>query len=445
MNRLLLIAALAAATLISAAAAQEPRPRAQQFTLENGMQVVVWSDHRAPVATHMVWYRVGGADEEPGKSGLAHFFEHLMFRGTKKVPAGEFSQTVARNGGRHNAFTGQDYTAYYENVAVDRLDLVMGLEADRMTGLNLSEDVVLPELQVVREERRSRVDNNPASLFREQIMAAMYLAHPYGTPVIGWMADLESLTMADAVAFYRRHYAPDNAILVVSGDVTVDQVRALAEKHYGPIPPAGTPRRVRPAEPPQLAARRLTMSDARVTEPSWSRRYLAPSYLAGKSELADAMTVLSHVLGGGPTSRLYQQLVVKEKIAASAGAWYSPDSRDLGLFGLYGVPPAGGDVSVVERGADRVVAELLEKGVTAEEVARSKKKLVAEAVYARDSVSGTANIYGHALTIGRTTQDVEAWPDRIGAVTVEAVNEAAREVLVMARSVNGILLPEAKK
>lgn len=442
MNRLFLIAALATAALISAAAAQEPRPRAHQFALDNGMQVVVWSDHRAPVVTHMVWYRVGGADEEPGKSGLAHFFEHLMFRGTKKVPAGEFSKTVARNGGRHNAFTGQDYTAYYESVAVDRLDLVMGLEADRMTGLDLSEDVVLPELQVVREERRSRVDNDPASLFREQIMAAMYLAHPYATPVIGWMADLESLTMDDAVAFYRRHYAPDNAILVVSGDVTVDQVRALAEKHYGPIPPAGAARRVRPAEPPQLAARRLTMSDPRVTEPSWSRRYLAPSYLAGKSELADAMTVLSHVLGGGPTSRLYQQLVVKDKVAAGAGAWYSPDSRDLGIFGLYGVPPAGGDVNVVEQGADRVVAELLERGVTAEEVARSKKKLVAEAVYARDSVSGTANIYGRALTIGRTTEDVEAWPDRIAAVTVEAVNEAAREVLVIARSVNGILLPE---
>ncbi len=414
----------------------------ETFTLDNGMQVVVVTNRRAPVVVHMVWYRVGAADDPVGKSGLAHFLEHLMFKGTKTAPGGSFSRVVARNGGNENAFTSSDYTGYFQKVAKDRLELVMRLEADRMVNLELTDDVVLPEIGVILEERRSRIDNDPGAILGEQVRAAQYLAHPYGAPLIGWEHEVRGLTTEAALAFYRRHYAPDNAVLIVSGDITAAELKPLAEKYYGAIPPRGVGPRMRPQEPPQRAARRVELRDPRVRQPAWSRSYLAPSQASGATEHAYPLEVLAYILGGGATSRLYRSLVVEHKLAASAGAWYDNVRLDLSRFGFYASPSPG--VAVADLGAavdeqiDRVVAD----GVTADEVERAKRRLLAEATYARDSLSVAARSFGAALTSGLTVEDVEAWPDRIGAVTVQQVNAAARAVLRPESSVTGILLPD---
>ncbi len=416
--------------------------RAATFTLDNGMEVVVVPDHRAPVAVHMIWYRVGSADDPRGESGIAHFLEHLMFKGTDTLANGEFSNIVSRNGGQLNAFTSWDYTAYYEKVAIDRLELVMGLEADRMVNLAINEETVLPERDVVLEERNIRVENEPSALFREQMMAAQYLAHTYGIPIIGWKHELAALGLENALTFYDRNYGPNNAILVIAGDVTLESVKPLAEKYYGGIGARETVPRFRPAEPPQLAARRLVMSDVRVRQPIWRRSYLAPGYLAGDTKHVYALEVLADVLGGGSTSRLYRGLIVERKVAAAAGAWYSPDAIDLPRFNFYGSPNAGGEVADVEAALDEVVAQFLAEGATEKEVERSKRSLVAAAVYARDSLIGSANQYGAALAMGMTVEHVEEWPDRIAEVTVEQVNAAARAVLRPKNSVTGALLPE---
>jgi zinc protease len=413
----------------------------ETFTLDNGMEVVVVPNHRAPVVVHMVWYRTGSADDPVGKSGVAHFFEHLMFKGTPTVPDGEFSTIVARNGGNQNAFTGHDYTAYFQKVAKDRLALVMELEADRMINLVLSDDVVLSERKVILEERRSRTDNDPGALFGEQLDAARYLAHPYRIPVIGWAHEIAALTTTDALAFYRRHYAPDNAILVVAGDVTMAELRPLAERIYGALPAVGIEPRQRPQEPPHLAARRIEFKDARVRQPEWSRTHLAPSYTSGASEHAYALQVLAELFGGSSTSQLYRSLVIDQKIAASAGAWYGATGLGPSLFGFYASPSQGADIAAVEIAMDIEIERLLADGVTADEVERVKTRMVREAIYARESLSTAARIFGAALSTGYSVDDVEAWPDRIAAVTAEQVNAAARAVLVPETSVTGLLLP----
>ena len=440
-SRLWLVAAgVVLATAAPAARAGLFNPEA--FTLGNGMQVVVIPDHRAPIVTHMVWYRVGGADDPPGKSGIAHFLEHLMFKGTETVPAGAFSKTIARNGGRDNAFTAPDYTAYTQSVAADKLELVMRLEADRMANLTLSEDLVTPEREVVLEERRSRTDNEPSAILSEQLGAAQFLAHPYGIPLIGWAHEIRALTNDDALAFYRTYYAPNNAILVVAGDVTAAEVRPLAEKYYGPIPARDLPPRLRPQEPPQRAARRLLMRDDRVRQPSWRRSYLAPSRMAGETRHALPLRLLAEILGGGATSRLYRALVVEAKVAAGANAYYSGQSIDHTRFWLAATPVPGGDVATVESAVDEVIGQLVSGGVTEDELARAKTGFLAAAVYARDSLGTAARIFGAALAIGLSVDDVESWTERVEAVTVDEVNAAARHVFHEERSVTGVLLPK---
>lgn len=414
----------------------------QTFMLANGMQVVVIENHRLPVVRHVVFYRVGASDDPPGKSGLAHYLEHLMFKGTKTVPPGEFSKIVARNGGRDNAFTSADTTAYYQTVARDRLELVMRMEADRMANLSISRAEAVPELQVVIEERRARVDNRPAAQLDEHIAAALYLNHPYKVPIIGWQHELQGLTVEDAREFYKRHYAPNNAILVVAGDVTADEVRPLAEKYYGVIPanPAIKPRE-RLGEPPPRAARRVMLRSDRVREPRFSRDYLAPSHVSGETSHAYALEVLSIILGGGTTSRLYNALVIDGKIALDAGAYYDPDQFGPAAFGIALRPRDGTGVDAAEAALDAEIRKLLDKGVTAEELASAKKRMLASAIFARDSLRRGAVAIGIALTTGQTIEDVENWPDRIKAVTVDQVNAAARYVLRPERSVTGLLLP----
>jgi zinc protease len=417
----------------------------QTFTLKNGMQVVVIRNPRAAVVTHMVWYKVGAADEPPGQSGIAHYLEHLMFKGTKKLKSGAFSKIVARNGGRENAFTGQDYTGYFQVIASDRLETVMRHEADRMTGLVLSKKIIEPERGVVLEERRSRTDSRPASILWEQARAALFQNHPYRVPIIGWAHEIKSVTRDQIIAFYRVHYRPNNAILVVAGDITAERLKPLAEKYYGVIPARPVPKRVRPMEPPQKAARRVIRVDPRVRQPSFGRIYLAPSYSTGASQHTYALQVLSQILSGGATSRLNRALVVDQKVADSAGAGYDALVVDHATFYVYASPRAGVPIEKVEAAMDAELKKLLAKGVTAEEVARAKQRLRDAAIYARDSLSTGARILGRALAVGRSIADVETWPEKIKAVTLEQVNAAARHVLKRNSSVTAILKPPARK
>ncbi len=416
--------------------------KAETFKLDNGMEVVVLPDHRVPVVTHMMWYRIGSADEPESKSGIAHFLEHLMFKGTERIAPGEFSKSVARLGGQDNAATSTDYTNYWMRVAKEHLPRVMEMEADRMVNLQLTDEIVLPERDVILEERNQRIDNDPSSQLYEQMMAALYLSHPYGTPIIGWRHEVEGLTREDAVAFYKRYYAPDNAILVIAGDVTAEEVKPLAERYYGGLKPSGVTARVRPKEPPPLVARRMTLDDARVRQPQLTRFYLAPSY-ATDMKAAHALDVAAQILGGGDTSRLVRALVEEQKLAASAYAYFDSSSYDTTTFSIGGTPREGVPLDELEAAMDKVLAEFLEKGPTAEEMARAKNVLKSDAIYARDSQATMARIYGIALTTGSSVEDVESWPERIEAVTADEVVAAMESVARPEASVTGWLRPKS--
>jgi zinc protease len=413
------------------------------FTLDNGMDVVVIEDHRAPVVVHMVWYRAGSADEPAGASGIAHFLEHLMFKRTETMESGEFSRTVAQNGGRDNAFTSYDYTGYFQRVAADRLGLMMQMEADRMVNLRLDDSEIATEREVIIEERNQRVENSPAALFREQKDAVQYLNHRYGVPIIGWRHEMVSLDRDDVLAYYERFYAPNNAILVVAGDVTPDAVRALAEEHYGPIPAnPDLPARVRPTEPPQTAERRITFRDARVAQPYVSRSYLAPERDSGAQETAAALTILAEVLGSGTTSVMADALQFDTQVATFTGAFYGGMSLDKTTFDVVVVPAEGVSLEEAEAAMDGVLADFLETGVDAEQLERIKMQLRAAQIYARDDVDSIANRYGRALTQGLTVEDVQAWPDILQAVTADDVLAAARMVLDRRQAVTGWLMAE---
>jgi zinc protease len=415
------------------------------FTLANGLEVVVIPDHRTPVVTHMVWYKVGSADETPGKSGLAHYLEHLMFKGTTKNPLGKFTRTVSTLGGHENAFTTADYTAYFQRTPRDRLKTLMEFESDRMTGLTLSEAEVVPELQVVLEEQNMRVANNPGARLTEQMETTLYLNHPYGRPVIGWRHEIEGLTRVDALAFYRRWYTPNNAVLVVAGDVTPAEVRAMAEDTYGKVPVvAETGERHRPTEPVQEAPRTVTLADPRVTQSSMRRYYLAPAaHTAGPGE-AEALDVLGCVLGRGTNSRLYQTLVIDKAIALSANAGYDSVALDYAPFRVSATPKPGTTLPQVEAALDAVLNDVIEHGVTADETERCKNGMIADAVYAQDNQATLARWFGAALMTGLTVEDVEHWPDRVREVTPEAVHKAAARYLDKHRSVTGYLIQDKR-
>ncbi|MEM9342861.1 MAG: pitrilysin family protein [Pseudomonadota bacterium] len=416
------------------------------FSLDNGMDVVVLEDNRAPVVVHMVWYRVGSADEPMGKSGIAHYLEHLMFKGTETIGAGEFSETVAANGGTDNAFTSFDYTGYIQRVASDRLELMMEMEADRMVNLQIADEFVAPEREVVLEERNQRTENEPGSLLAEQRAAAQYMHHPYGRPIIGWRHEIETLTKEDAETFYEAHYAPNNAILVVAGDVTPDQVRALAEEHYGLIPAnPDIVERDRVDEPPQLAERRLVFEDPRVSQPYILRTYLAPERDPGEQEVAAALTLLADILGGSSTtSVLAQKLQFEQARSVYSSAFYRGMSLDDTTFGLVNVPPPGVSLEEAEADMDTAIAEFLEEGIDAEQLRRIKAGIRASRIYAEDNVSSLARRYGAALTSGLTVEDVEAWPDILEAVTEEDILAAARMVFDRKNAVTSFLKAPAQ-
>ena len=400
-----------------------------QFALQNGMQVVVIPDHRAPVVTQMLWFKVGAVDDVPGVSGLAHFFEHMMFRGTAKVPGDLYAQTIAKNGGDYNAFTTHDFTAFYEQIAADRLKLAMDLEADRMVNLDLSDANVSTERDVVLEERRMRVDNNPQALLGEQMSAALHLSHPYGRPVIGWAEEIRRIDKISAQDFYKHHYAPNNAILIVAGDVTPDQVRVLAQSEYGKVPARELQPRAEFTEPPRLAETRMTVVRADAKVPVFERLYRVPSYAQARPGVAESLEVLAQVMGGDQTAALYHILVEDKKLASDAGCSYDGFARDAGEFTVYAVPRPGVSLETLEKAVDQVISGFVALPPKTPDLARAKTQLIASVTYRRDSQYALASAYGAALMIGLTVDDVNEWPDRIRAVTPDGVRDAATRLL----------------
>jgi zinc protease len=417
-------------------------PRVSAFKLANGLTLVVVPDNRAPVVTHMVWIRAGSADEPPGTSGIAHFLEHLMFKSTEKLANGEFSAIVTRLGGQQNAFTSSDYTAYYQRVSKDRLAKMMEMEADRLVNLRLDAKEVDTERQVIIEERRLRVENVPSSILGEQMSAALYQNHPYRIPVIGWMHEMAKLSREDAFAFYKRFYAPNNAIVVVTGDVEPNEVKALAEATYGKVPSNSQviTKRVRPQEPEQRAPRRVELKDSRAGNASIRRYYLAPTMLKTEPREAEALYLLMKIAGGGATSRLYQQLVVEDKVASSAGGWYSGLYLDSGSIGVYATATEGESLDKVEQSINRVIKDLIENGVTQAELDRAKRQFLAEFVYESDSQVSLARRYGSGLALGLTVEQIDRWPDEIAKVTLDDVRKVTR-YFDLRHSVTGTLVP----
>jgi zinc protease len=411
-----------------------------EFTLDNGLHAVVIEDHRAPVVVHMLWYRVGAADEPPGRSGIAHFLEHLMFKATETLESGEFSDTVEANGGSDNAFTSWDYTGYYQRVASDRLGLMMQMEADRMRNLLLTDDDIATERSVILEERAQRTDSSAGALFNEQLRASLYLAHPYRIPIGGWRHEIEALDREDVFSFYHDYYSPDNAILIVAGDVTPEEVRALAEEHYGPLEPSGIEPRQRPSDPPQIADRRIYYEDPRVSDPYVVRSYIAPERDAGDQRTAAALTLLSNVLAGsGATAVLPRVLQVEEARSLYASASYSGTNLDDTAFSIFNVPVPGVSLEEAEADLDRVIAQFLEDGIDPEQFARIQFQWEAEMIYAQDDVGDLARMYGVGLTSGLTVQDIQDWPDFIASITPEEVMEAASMIFTETTSVTGYL------
>ncbi|XHB98280.1 pitrilysin family protein [Nitratireductor sp. ac15] len=432
-----------AAPSIAPAQEAEDDTAVSSFTLENGLEVVVIPDHRAPVVTHMLWYKVGSADEEPGKSGIAHFFEHLMFKGTSTYPSGEFSATIAAVGGSENAFTSYDYTAYYQQIAPSELPDMMRFEADRMRNLVLSEENIETERQVVLEERRQRTDNVPSSILSEELNATLYQNHPYGIPVIGWQQEIEALTHEDLKSFYDRFYTPNNAVLVVAGDVNADQVRAMAKETYGKIARGpDLPPRARPMEPDQKTARDVTFRDPRVTVPNMSINWYVPSARRAEKGEFEALAILSEVLGEGLRSRLYRELVVKQGIASSAGSYLQGAAYDYSALVIYGEPRGEADLETVEAALVSQIEKIKSEGITQKELDTARTKILRDQIFMRDSQVRSANLFGAVLATGGTVEDITGLPERLQAVTVEAVKGVANRYLDMDHAVKGYLLPE---
>lgn len=396
--------------------------------LENGMQVVVIPNHRVPVVTHMVWYKVGAADEPAGQSGIAHFVEHLMFKGSENIPPGEFSTRVKMMGGRDNAFTGQDLSAYFQSVASEHLETVMRMEADRMKGLLFPPAHVESERLVVLEERRQRTENDPSGYFYEQLRAMAFPNHPYGHPIIGWLHEVEALTRENVKAFYEKWYAPNNAILIVSGDVTAEELKPLAQEIYGVIPPRPVPERDWTAVPPLMGLPRLVMNHEAIQQPSVQRLYRVPGLSTNKEESL-ALQVLAEIFHSGAATRLYKSLVVEQKLASSVSFNYSNNAYSESVIWFHAVPQDGVSLSAIEQALDRELLKIIEHGVTAQELEDAKTRMKDAAVFARDSVRGPAMQIGNALITGASLDDIEYWPRDIDTVTAAQVQAVAGKYL----------------
>jgi len=418
-------------------------PEISEYKLENGLKLVVIPDRRAPVVTHMAWYKAGSADDPVGKSGIAHYLEHLMFKGTKNYPQGEFSNAISEIGGQENAFTSYDYTAYFQRVPPSALPKMMKYEADRMRNIIITNEVALPELEVVLEERAGRINNSPRAILSEFVQASLFVHHPYGTPIIGWEHEIKSLTREDALDFYEKWYQPWNAIVVVTGDVVPDDVLEMTKATYGKVK-ATRPEivRERVREPQPVVAKTLEYKDGRVTNPSFQRSYLVPSYRLAEGREAEALDLLSAILGGSVTSRIHKELVLGQEIANSAGAWYQGSSREMSTFGIFASPRGDIPLEKLEAVLLEVVEKLVEEGVAQEELDRQRKAYLKSIIFSQDSQVSLARIFGSILSIGGTVEDFTGWQDKLNAVTVEDINAVAKKYLIQEKSVTSRLLPE---
>ncbi len=426
---------------------------AKSFELDNGLKIIVVENHRAPVVTHMIWYRVGAADEKRGQSGIAHFLEHLMFKGQKHeilgdLKSGEFSKIVRSLGGRDNAFTSYDYTAYFQSIASEHLERIMKMEAGRMRGMSIPRDEFASEKKVIMEERRQRTDNDPRAQIAEQMREALFPNHPYAIPIIGWMHEIENLKYDEVMSFYNKYYAPNNAILVVSGAVSASQVYEMAKRTYGIISRADTPERVRTSSPPFIAKTTVTLKHPSIKEPVFRRIYRVPSARQNIQESL-ALEVLENILGAGATSRLYRSLVIEQKIATNISMYYSSAAWDDATLSIAATPKSPEDMVALEEAIDNELRKLINNGITDNELSQSITRMQGDAIYARDSLSGPAMIIGYSMITGSSLDDIENWAQNIEKVTKEQIQEVARFYLnpdapYITPPVNGILLPEAK-
>jgi zinc protease len=414
------------------------------FTLANGLQIVVVPNHLAPVVNQMVWYKVGSSDELKHEMGLAHYLEHLMFRGTTTMGPGDFSKTIAAHGGNDNAFTSYDYTAFYETVAVDQLPMVMQMEADRMQNLNITPDTAVPELSVVLDERQERTDNNPEGKFTEKLRHMLLPEHPYGIPVIGWKHKIEKLTPADAQAFYQHHYAPNNAIVIITGDVTPEKVMRLAASTYGILPRMDVMAR-KPVPPsPVPSKHELVMEDIGVNHPQLVWEAMVPSYSTQKKHEAYAYEILAEALDSGEVGLLYNKLAREQGLASLVEAEYDPDSRGDATFIIGLSPNPGKDPRTLQKALQDELQALAQTGLDTKTIDDAKRRLERSAIFARDSLIVPGYDFGMALTTGHAVADVEAWPERIEAVTAEDVNAALHDLVASPRNVTGLLLPDTQ-
>ncbi|MEM9278220.1 MAG: pitrilysin family protein [Pseudomonadota bacterium] len=441
---MLLATMLLLSGLVTVLASEEtPKLKIEDYTLSNGLRVVVIPDRRAPVVTHMIWYKVGSADDPPGKSGIAHFLEHLMFKGTSNTPKGEFSKAVSSIGGQQNAFTSYDYTAYYQKVSPEALQQMMAYEADRMRNIVLTDELVDPEREVILEERSGRVDNNPSAILSEFTQSALFVHHPYGIPIIGWEHEIRKLGREDALAFYEKWYQPWNAIVVVAGDVEPQEVLELARNTYGNIAASNRPiERERLRDPQTVVAKTVQYSDPRVTNPVWRKTYLTPSYRLAEPREGEALDLLGTILGDSVSSRIYSEVVLGAELATSAGAFYQGSSRDMSYFGLYATPRGDNSLESVEVAIQDQLNKLLVEGVTQEELDRARQSYLKSLVYSQDSQVALARIFGSILSTGGSIEDFVEWPERLAKVTVEDVNRVARKYLNDKHAVTSYLLPE---
>ncbi len=400
----------------------------EHYTLENGMEIVVIPNHRAPVITHMVWYKVGAADEPLGKSGIAHFMEHLMFKGSIGFAPGEFSEKIRALGGNNNAFTSQDFTAYFETISSEHLETVMRMEAGRMRGMAPPLEEVDSEQLVIMEERRQRTDNDPRARFLEQLNAIFHINHPYGTPVIGWMHEMKSLSWEDAKRFYDRWYGPNNAILIVSGDVSGEQVYTLANEIYGALAPIDVPERNRTISPPLNSATTVELAHPSIHQSTVQKLFIAPSARQNAGESL-ALQVLEEIMSGGPTARLYKSLVIENKIATGAGLSYNSAAWDSATIRLYATPTPEHSLETLNLALDNELRLLVQYGVTQQELSQAILRLQDDAIYARDSLTGPAMVFGNALATGSNLDDVEYWPYKISMVTAAQIQAVAKKYL----------------
>lgn len=416
-----------------------------QFTLHNGLQVAVIPNDGVPAVTHLLLVKAGSGDDPYGKSGLAHYLEHLMFTGTPEVPENVYDQSIARVGGDHNAYTTADYTVYHATVAREHLATVMAMEADRLQHLSFDAPRAARELKVITEERQQRVENSPFAQFHEQLAAMSFLNHPYQHPVIGWAEDMAGLTAADAQDFFHRYYRASNMMLVIAGDVSVSDVRRLAQKYYGALPMGEAPPRVWPKEPPLRMERHATMRDARVQEARLVRQYVAPSLMDGDTAKALPLALFAQHLGGGSASLLYHQLVRVEKLASNVEVNYDPFTRGPELFQILVTPVSGVSLETLEVALDRAMASAIATLPEADSVSRAKTLMTAEAVYAQDGMTGLGHLMARLYAVGLDEQTFYEWSARIARITAAQMQESAAAVLAPSRRITGYLLPDQVK